>query len=59
MSRLPCIFLAPDPYQNLGWIRNPDPYQIIWIQIQQKPLKTENKFFKPNLQEYLEKIIVI
>ena len=53
MSRLPSIFLAPDPYQNLGWIRNPDPYQIKWIQIQQKPLKTENKFLNPNLQEYL------
>ena len=45
----------PDP-QNLykfpgsgsvskfGWIRNPDPYQMIRIRIQQKPLKTENKY---------------
>ena len=29
---------------KIGWIRNPDPYQIIQIRIQPKPFKTENNF---------------
>ena len=27
-----------------GWIRNSDPYQIIWIRIQPKQWKTVNNF---------------
>ena len=34
----------PDPYKKNGWIRNPDPYQMIRNRIQLKPLKTENNF---------------
>ena len=30
-------------YQKSGWIRIPDPYQIIRLRIQLKPLKSENK----------------
>ena len=29
---------------NNCWIPNPEPNQIIWIRIQQIPLKTENNF---------------
>ena len=36
--------ISPNRDQMLGWIRNPDPYQIIRIWIQQITLKTENKF---------------
>ena len=58
--RIYIISLDPDPYQKLGWILNPDLYQIIRIRIQQKPLKTENKsqlgreiyLFVTNLNDY-------
>ena len=58
--RIYIIYLDPDPYQKLGWILNPDLYQIIRIRIQQKLLKTENKsqlgreiyLFVTNLNDY-------
>ena len=39
LCNIPVSVADPDPYQKLGWIRNPDSYQMIRTRIQQKPIE--------------------